>query len=114
MNATKETRPPGTSAGNVRQPRNENGVAPGIPGNVSVLGHGTEMHSAELAARAHRHRTSAEIESDLQAACRVIGALAGEARLNARPIDRTALKNVCEGVRRLLIEPVESWREHGQ
>jgi hypothetical protein len=72
------------------------------------------MHSAELAARAHRHRSAAEIEDDLQAACRAIGALAGAARLNARPIDRTALKNVCEGVRRLLAEPVESWREHGQ
>lgn len=110
MNATAT----GTPMGTTRQHHGENGVAAGASGNVSVFGHGTEMHRAELAARAHRHRTSAEIEDDLQAACRAIGALAGGARLNAKPIDRTALKNVCEGVRRLLSEPMEHWPEHGQ
>jgi hypothetical protein len=62
------------------------------------------MHSAELAARAHRHRTPAEIEDDLQAACRAIGALAGAARLNARPIDRAALSNAAHGLQRVLVE----------
>lgn len=109
MNATAT----GTRAGTTHQHPGENGVAAGANGNVSVLAT-TEMHSAELAARAHRHRTSAEVEDDLQAACRAIGALAGAARLNAKPIDRTALRNVTEGVRRLLAEPVESWREHRQ
>lgn len=104
----------GIRAGSACPPHAENGVATGASGNVSVLATGTEMHSAELAARAHRHRTSAEVEDDLQAACRAIGALAGAARLNAKPIDRTALKNVCEGVRRLLAEPVETWRGAGQ
>jgi hypothetical protein len=105
MNAAKEIHPAGTSTGSVRQPHGGNGVAPGIPGNVSVLGYGTEIHPAELAARTHRTRTAQEVEDDLQIACRTIGALAGGARLNAKPIDRTALKNVCEGVRRLLSEP---------
>lgn len=114
MNTAHETHPAGIPEGSARQPHGESGIAAGASGNVSVLATGTEMHSAELAARAHRHRTSAEVEDDLQAACRAIGALGGAARLNARPIDRTALKNVCEGVRRLLIEPVESWREHDQ
>lgn len=72
------------------------------------------MNPAEHAARAHRARTAAEIEADLDTACRAIGALAGSARLTAKPIDRIALKNVCEGVRRLLTEPVENWRECSQ
>lgn len=104
----------GTPVGTTRQHHGESGVAAGASGNVSVPVANTEMHSAELAARAHRHRTSAEVEDDLQAACRAIGALAGAARLNARPIDRQALRNTSEGLRRLLAEPVESWRGHGQ
>lgn len=103
MNAAREIQT-GTLVGSASQPHGENRVAPGIPGNVSVLGYGTEMHSAELAARAHRQRTPAEIEADLQAACRAIGTLAGTARLNATPIDRDALTNAAEGLRRLLVE----------
>lgn len=114
MNAAKEAHHAGTSTGSARKPHGENGITPRTSGNVSVFGYGTEPHRAELAARSHRTRTAKEVEDDLQTACRAIGALAGGARLNAKPIDRIALKNVCEGVRRLLSEPMEHWPEHGQ
>lgn len=62
------------------------------------------MTRVELAARSNRTRSSADVEADLQLACRSIGALAGAARINATPIDRDALANAAEGLRRLLVE----------
>ncbi len=62
------------------------------------------MNPAEIAARGHCTRTPADIEADLQLACRTIGSLAGAARLNAAPVDRVALRNALAGVRALLAE----------
>lgn len=55
--------------------------------------------------RGHRRRTWTETEVELQTACRAIGAIAGGARITGHPIDRTALRNAAEGLRRLLAEP---------
>lgn len=64
--------------------------------------------------RGHRTRSAKEIENDLQMACRGVGALAGGARLTGNPINRCALRNTLEGIRRLLAEPAENAGERNE
>lgn len=70
----------------------------------------TAPHVARIASErtSHRARTPAEMEAELQLVCRRIGSLAGGARLTGRPVDRAALRNATEGLRRLLIEDAAS------